>query len=133
MREGIGSLIWKIAVALYLITNGILGLLKESNSDFIIIFKRMGLGGDALSIFVIIASVIAFIAGIAILLELFHIELPFLEMLLLIIAIIWAVYIIINIISWCMGGFKGVWDFLQRLAVHTIVFSSLLIASKRFD
>jgi len=132
MKEGVGVFIWKISVALYLIANGVLGLQKYSGGDFMIIFKRLNFSGNTLSTFVFIASIIAFLAGIAILLEMFSIELPFLDKLIFIIAIIWAVYVIVNIISWVVGGFKDFWHFLQMLAVHSMVLASLLIASKRF-
>jgi len=132
MKEGIGIFLWKISVALYLIANGALGLAKYSGGDFSIIFKRMGFGGDTLNLFVVVASVIALVAGIAILLEMFQVQLSFLDTLIFIIAIIWAVYVAIEIISWVRVGFKDLWQTLQMLAVHTMVLASLLIASKKF-
>ena len=134
MKEGLGVFLWKIAVALYLIANGVLGLTKYSNSgDFYIIFDRIGFSGDVLKVFVAVASVIALVAGIAVLLEMFNIRLSFLDSLILIIAVIWAVYIVIEIIGWVTKGVgnKGFWYVLQMLAVHLMVFSSLLIASKK--
>jgi hypothetical protein len=129
MKDGIGIFLWKISVALYLIANGVLGLTKYSGGDFRIIFDRMGFP----SIFVTCASVIALVAGIAILLEMFNIQLPFLDTLILIIAIIWAVYVIIEIVSWISKASSvNLWYTLQMLAVHIMVLSSLLIASKKF-
>ena len=133
MRDGIGIFIWKLSVALYLIANGVLGVMRARSGDFDIIFRRLGFTGDTLNIFVIVAGVIAILAGIAILLEMFDISLPFLSLLIFIVAIIWAVYIIINIISWFTGGMGDFWHFLQRLAVHSMVLGSLLVASRRFD
>lgn len=131
--RGIGVFLWQLSVGLYLIVNGVLGLQRFAGGDFLIMFRRMGLSGNALNILVICASVIALVAGIALLLELFSIELPFLDTLVFIVAIIWAVYIVINIVSWMMGGFEDVLHELQRLAVHLMVFASLLVASKKFD
>lgn len=131
--RGIGVFVWQLSVALYLVINGILGLQQYAGGDFLIMFKRMGLSGNPLNILVICASVIALVAGIALLLELFSIEIPFLDTLVFIVAIIWAVYIVINIVSWMMGGFQDVLHELQRLAVHLMVFASLLVASKKFD
>jgi hypothetical protein len=131
MKDGVGVFLWKISVALYLIANGILGLQKWSGGDFMIIFKRMNFSGGTLSLFVTIASVIALVAGIAILLEMFNIRLSFLDNLIFIVAIIWAVYIVLEIVSWITGGFRDFWHLLQMLAVHLMVFASLLIASKR--
>ncbi len=131
MKEGLGVFLLKISVALYLVANGILGL--SSGGDFKTIFQRMKFSGNALNVLVIVASVVALVAGIAILLELFKVELPFLDTLLLIVAIIWAVYIVIEIISWITGGGKeNIWHTLQMLAVHFMVLASLLTATKRF-
>jgi len=129
MKNGIGIFLWKISVALYLIANGALGLTTKGG-DFKIIFARMFSGN--VDTFVIIASVIALVAGIAILLEMFNIELSFLDTLILIIAIIWAVYVVIEVLGWIKVGFKDLWHTLQMLAVHVMVLASLLIASKKF-
>ena len=133
MSRGIGFFLWQLSVSLYLIANGVLGLQKSTGGDFRIIFERLGLRGDILSVFVIIASIIAFVAGIAILLDLFNVELPFLGILTLVIAIIWAIYILIEIVSWITGGFSDFFHMLQMLAVHLMVLASLLVASKRFE
>lgn len=131
MKEGIGVFLWKISVALYLIANGFLGLSKKGG-DFFIIFQRMKFSGGLFDLLMIVCSIIAFVAGIAILLEMFNISLSFLDTLILIVAIIWAVYVVIEIISWFTSGFKGFWGMLQMLAVHIMVLASLLIASKKF-
>jgi len=135
MKEGIGGKLWTISVALYLIANGVLGLTGKAltnKGDFHIIFSQM-FKGDALSLFVTIASVIALVAGIAILLEMFDVKLSFLDTLILIIAIIWVVYIVIEIVAWLKSGFgNNLWSNLQRLGVHLMVLASLLIASKKF-
>jgi len=133
MKEGIGVFIWKLSVAAYLIANGVLGLMRARGGDFDIIFSRLGFKGDTLNIFVIVAGVIAIVAGIVILLEKFEVSLPFLSLLILVVAIIWAVYIIVNIISWFTGGMGDFWHFLQRLAVHSMVLGSLLVANRRFS
>jgi hypothetical protein len=132
MKSGLGIFVWKISVALYLLANGVLGLQRWSGGDFWIIFKRMNFSGDTLNLFVTVAGVIAFVAGIAMLLEIFNIKLSFLDTLIFIVAIIWAVYIAIEIISWVTGGFKDFWHLLQMLAVHLIVLGSLLVASRKF-
>lgn len=133
MKSGLGIFVWKISVALYLLANGVLGLQRWSGGDFMIIFKRMNFSGDTLNLFVTIAGIIAFIAGIAMLLEIFNIKLSFLDTLIFIVAIIWAVYVAIEIISWVTGGFKDFWHLLQMLAVHLMVLGSLLVASRKFD
>jgi len=133
MKDGLGIFLWKISVALYLIANGVLGLLRTTGGDFDIIFRRFGFGGDTLNLFIIIAGVIALVAGAALLLEMLNIKIPMLNTLIFIIALIWVVYVIVGIISWIMGGFNDIWNTLQRLAVHIMVLASLMIASKKFS
>ena len=127
MKDGLGIFLWKISVALYLIANGVLGL--TGGGDFKTIFGAIGLHS---SVFVIIAGVIALVAGIAILLEMFNITFSFLETLIFIIAIIWAVFFVIEIIAWIPNLGKDLWHILQKLAVHLMVLASLLVASKKF-
>jgi len=126
---GIGNFIWKISVALYLIANGVLGIIKSPASDFAIIFGRIF--GNNTGVLVVIAGVISLIAGILVLLEMFNIKVSFLDTLIMIIAIIWAVYVIFGLIQWITSGFANFWPMLQRLGVHTMVLGSLLIASRK--
>ena len=133
IMKDFGINLWKIAVALYLIVNGLLGLTAKAG-DFYIIFYRLEMNRDILSIFAMVASIIALVAGFLILLEMFHVEISILDTLLLIIAIIWAVYVIVEIVTWFKEGVKN--NFLpnlQMLSVHIMVLGSLLMASKRFD
>jgi hypothetical protein len=129
---GMGVFLWKISVALYLIANGILGI-QTKGGDFKIIFQRIGFQGDALFFFAMVISVIAVIAGIAIILEMLNVKLSFMYTLIFIVAIIWVVYIVIEIVSWITSGFYEFWKTWQTLAVHLMVFASLLIASKKFS
>jgi hypothetical protein len=130
IKGGWGQLIWNVSVALYLIANGILGLNKRG--DFKVIFDFVFKGNFA-EMVVMIVSVIALFAGILVLFELFKVKFSFLDELLFIVAIIWAVYIIIEIIYWVRGGVENYfWDIVQKLAVHMMVLGSLFIASKRF-
>jgi len=130
VKGGYGQLIWSISVALYLIANGVLGLGKRG--DFKIIFDFVFKGSFA-DMVVMVVSVIALFAGILVLFDLFKVKFSFLDELLFIVAIIWAVYIVIEIIYWIRGGVDNYfWDIIQKLAVHLMVLGSLFIASKRF-
>jgi len=131
MEGRLGSFLWKISVALYLIANGVLGLADNSRGDFSIIFGAIFKNPGVL---VTIASIIALVAGIAIIMEMLNVQVSFLDTLILIIAIIWAVYVIVEIVAWITGKYRNsnLWEILQRLAVHLMVLSSLLIASKKF-
>ena len=128
-KDGIGIFLWKLAVALYLIANGVLGFLPRAGGDFqVILTKTMGFP----PIIATIVAVFALIAGIMVIIELLGKTMRILDFIALVLAIIWAVYIIIGIVSW-ITDMKNMdfWFFLQRLGVHTMVLGSLLITAKK--
>jgi len=131
---GYGQLIWSISVALYLIANGVLGVTKSPRGDFNIIFNFVFNGSSFGNMVTMLVSIISLLAGILVLFELFKIKFNFLDELLFIVAIIWVVYIIIEIFYWFKNGSFGndLWGTIQKLAVHLMVLGSLFIASKRF-
>ena len=130
--RGITASLWQISVALYLIANGVLGLQRWPEGVFRTILHRMGFRGDTLSLLLIVLSVIALVAGIAVLLDFFSVELPFLNLVVFIVAIVWIVYVVITIISWATDGFNNFFRELTALAVNIMVLGALLSASKRF-
>ena len=127
-KDGIGIFLWKLAVALYLIANGVLGL--TGGGDFHIILTRTM---NFPSIIATIIAVFSLVAGILVLLEMFtSITSRILDYIALGLAIIWAVYIIIGIVSWIIGKTgMNVWEMLQRLGVHTMVLGSLLLIARK--
>jgi len=133
MSRGLCGMLWQLAAALYLIANGVLGLQQRglrSGGVFHEILRNF-FRGDNLNLFLVVLSVIALVAGIAILLDLFSVELPFLNMLTLVVAIVWAVYVVVTIISWLSDG-GDFFQMLSTLAINVMVLASLLSASKRF-
>jgi len=135
MRYGISSVLWQLAVSLYLFANGIIGLQGGTffnRGIFHDIFQRMGFSGDILGVLVIAFSVIAIVAAVTILFGLLAVKIPFLSMIVLVVAITWTVYIVIALISWVNDGFVNLFPELSMFAVNLMVLSSLLAASKRF-
>jgi len=127
-KDGIGIFLWKIAVALYLIANGVLGFTKAGDYHAILT-NTMRFP----SIIATIVAVLSLIAGILVLLEMFtSMSSRTLDYIALGLAIIWAVYIIIGIVSWIMGkSGLNIWEMLQRLGVHTMVLGSLLVIARK--
>ncbi|MDR1655586.1 MAG: hypothetical protein LBR96_06255, partial [Treponema sp.] len=103
MNRGIGSFLWQIAVALYLFANGVLGIQK--GGDFKIIYGTL-FSGDLLAFLTIITGIIALLAGILVLLELFNVKIGFLDTLILIVAVVWLVYVVIEVFGWISGKYK---------------------------
>ena len=129
-KDGIGIFLWKLAVALYLVANGVLGLgFGTKAGDFKIILT------DTMNFPPIIATIIAvfaLVAGVLVLIEMFtSMTSRALDYIALALAVIWAVYIVIGIISFITTKGGDFWDMLQRLAVHTMVLGSLLVVARK--
>jgi len=128
-KDGIGIFLWKLAVGLYLVANGVLGLISRGGDFHIILTNTMRFP----SIIATIISVIALVGGILVLIEMFtSITSRALDYIALVLAIIWAVYIIIGIVSWVTKtNSMSIWEMLQRLGVHTMVLGSLLVVARK--
>jgi hypothetical protein len=126
-KDGIGIFLWKLAVGLYLIANGILGITSNKSGDFDIILTQTMKFPSWVAM---IIAVLALVAGVMVLIEMFGITIRSLDFIALVLAIIWAVYIVIGIISFLKGQ-KDFLFFLQRLAVHTMVLASLLQVARK--
>jgi hypothetical protein len=114
----------------------VLGIREKTRiaSDFYNMFSKIGFKDSLLTALVIVASVIALSAGICILLEMLKVKITFFDNFILIVAVVWAIYIIIELVAWITEKTQGdTFQVLQVLAVHLMVFGSLLIASKKFD
>jgi len=126
-KDGIGIFLWKLAVGLYLIANGILGITSNKSGDFDIILTQTMKFPSWVAM---IIAVLALVAGVMVLIEMFGITIRSLDFIALVLAIIWAVYIVIGIVSFLKGQ-KDFLFFLQRLAVHTMVLASLLQVARK--
>jgi hypothetical protein len=139
MNKSIGGIILQISVALYLFANGIFGISKhglfEKGGEFEKMIRTIVGKGDFSNVLIIVLSVCAIVAGIFLLLELFRIEVPVSDIILLVFIVIWAIFIIIlDIVNPLQSDRKP--NFLTYLAVlssHLMVLGALLSASKRFN
>ncbi|MCL2214016.1 MAG: hypothetical protein FWC06_02285 [Treponema sp.] len=126
-KDGIGVFLWKLAVALYLIANGVLGLMGGGDYHTILTGTM-----KFPSIIATIIAVLSLIAGIMVVIEMFGKTIRILDYIALGLAVIWAAYIVIGIISWVTSpGNTTIWYMLQRLGVHTMVLGSLLITARK--
>ena len=135
MNRSIGGFLLNIAVAIYLLATGILGITGRSffpdgeiRRAVTSLFK-----GDIAEILVVILSVIAIAAGVFILLKFFGIEIPITELLLVILAIAWVVFIIMIDVVYPINH-KGTnfVDWLRTLGSHLMVLGGIAMATERF-
>ena len=141
MSKGIGVLIINISVALYLFATGILGFSgkggaigralsgNEIRQAVYAIFK-----GDFANAVTIIFAILAIAAGVLILLKLFNIVIPAMEIILIIIAVFWIVFIILIDIIHPLDKNSNI-EFLQWLRIicpHLMVLGSIILSTDRF-
>jgi len=124
---GLGKVIWKAAVALYLLATGVLGVSQKGDLAGIL----TDMFGKNIGWLIIAAGVIALIAGVLLILEMCNVKIPAMEILLLIVAIIWIVFAVFMFIK--KIGNQEIWYTLQELGKYIMVSASLLVASKKFD
>jgi len=129
--DRIGNLLLYIAAAIYLFVNGVLGFDKKG--DFQLMSTEIfGNKSDIGAIFTVVLAVIGIIAGALLLLQLFRIAIPRIEIMMLVVIIVWAVFIVIVDFIGLFKDFKNVfgWEYLATLAGHLMVLGALVSSSK---
>ena len=135
MNKSIGLVLLNFAVAIYLLATGILGLTGrkffpdgEIRRAVTALFK-----GDFAEILIVILAILAIAAGIFILLKFFGIDIPITELLLIVLAIVWVVFVIMIDIVYPLGH-KGTnfVDWLRSLGSHLMALGGILLATERF-
>jgi hypothetical protein len=131
-KVSMGLILMYIAVAIYLFATGIIDLAGNRFSGGEIrqgvhaIFK-----GDLANIVVIVLAVLAIIAGVFMLLKIFGIAIPSIDLILVILAIAWLVFIIL--FDFIDSLFKP--DFLPWLktfGAHLMGLGGILLATGKF-
>jgi hypothetical protein len=149
MKRNLGAYITHIAVALYLLADGILGLTERT------LWQRIRLAtgtrnatgneitdtltqvfgtGDLTKTLVVLFSVLAVVGGVFLLLELFGLKVPVVDIVILVFLVVWLVFIVL---SDAVYAFKEPRNFeflpwLRALAAHLVVLGALISASHKF-
>jgi len=136
MNKSIGLIFLNFAVAVYLLATGILGLTGrkyfpdgEIRRAVSALFK-----GDAAETLIVVLAIIAITAGGFILLKFFNIPIPITEVLLVVLALVWLVFIVMIDIVHPLDnkrGFNFV-DWMRNLGTHLMALSGILLATERF-
>ncbi|MDR3192887.1 MAG: hypothetical protein LBT87_07470 [Treponema sp.] len=140
MKRGLGVYLTHIAVAVYLLTDGILGFVTRNGRIFgrltyhseieDVLLKLLG-RGDFTNILIVIFSVLAIIAGLFLLLELFQIRIPLTDTILLAFLIVWLLFIILIDIAAPLKDKPELLGWLKTLAAHIMVLGALVTATHR--
>ena len=135
MNRSIGFTILNFAVAIYLLATGILGLTGrkwfpdgEIRRAVTAIFK-----GNFAEILIVILAILAIAAGAFILLKFFGIVIPLTELLLVILAIVWVVFIIMIDIYYPLTKKGGNFvEWLRTFGSHLMVLGGIAASTERF-
>ena len=137
MNRSIGLFLLNIAVALYLLATGIIGLTGRTltaqgdiRSATVALLGR----GNLTDTIVVILSVLAIIAGAFVLLKFFNVQVPMTELLLMILALVWVVFIIMINIVYPLNS-RGNFNFVPWLwgfSSNLMVLGGICLATERF-
>ena len=135
MNRGVGFMLLNFSVAIYLFATGILGLTGrkffadgEIRRAVTSLFK-----GDFAETLIVILAVLAIAAGVFVLIKFFGVSVGITELLLIILAITWVVFIIMIDIVYPMNH-KGTnfVDWLRSFGSHVMVLAGIILATSRF-
>ena len=135
MDRSIGGILLNFSVAVYLLATGILGLTGrkffpdgEIRRAVTSLFK-----GDFAEILIVVLAILAIAAGAFILLKFFGINIPITELLLVILAIVWVVFILMIDIVYPINH-KGTnfVDWMRTFASHLMVLAGITLSTERF-
>jgi hypothetical protein len=138
----IGSLLMNFAVAGYLIATGILGFGKakwissfnpEIRQAVEAVFKSRDFK-DFNEVLITILSVLAIAAGVFILMRLFDVTFPSIDLILIILAIVWLAFIVMIDIITPINSNKD-FNFIDWLSIfcpHLMVLAGIALATDRF-
>jgi hypothetical protein len=149
MKRSLGVYITHTAVALYLLAEGILGLMEKTlwqrlrlsagsrdtvGNEIANTLSQVFGSGDLTKTLIVLFSVLAVIGGVFLLLELFGIKIPAVDIIILVFLIVWLVFIVL---SDAVYAFKNTRNFaflpwLRVLASHLVVLGALISASHKF-
>jgi hypothetical protein len=130
--SSIGLVLLNLSVAAYLFATGIMGITGYKSGEILTAVTSV-FTGDFAKILTIIISVLAIAAGVFILIRFFGISISITELLLIILAITWLIFILMIDIVYPINH-KGTnfIDWLRSFGSHVMVLSGIILGTKRF-
>jgi len=135
MNKGIGFLLLNFSVAIYLFATGILGLTGRKLFPDGEIRRAVNslLSGDFAEIIILILAVLAIAAGVFILIKFFGVSIRITELLLIVLAITWVVFILmIDIVYPLNHSGTNFVDWLRSFGSHVMALAGIILATERF-
>jgi len=135
MNKGIGFVFLNLSVAIYLFATGILDITLRNRGEISTAVASLNIDpkSDFYRVLVIVISLLAIAAGVFILLKFFGISVDVIEKLLIVLAITWAIFILmIDIIPLFKNERINFVYFLKSFGYHVMALSGILLATERF-
>ena len=135
MSKGVGFLLLNFSVAIYLFATGILGLTGRKLFPDGEIRRAVNslLSGDFAEIIILILAVLAIAAGVFILIKFFGVSIRITELLLIVLAITWVVFILmIDIVYPLNHSGTNFVDWLRSFGSHVMALAGIILATERF-
>ena len=135
MNRGLGSILLNFSVAIYLLATGILGVTGNwfKGGEIRQAVNALFGHGNFADILIIVLGIIAIAAGVFILMKFFGVEIPAMELLLIIMAIVWIIFIIlIDIIRPLNSNGTNFVDWLRSFGAHLMALAGIILATSRF-
>jgi hypothetical protein len=130
-NRGIGVFVMNIAVAAYLFATGIFGF-RGGGEIRDAVTSLFGTGALT-DVLIIVLAVLAVVAGVFILLRLFGLVFPMSNLILIILAIAWLVFIIMIDVVHSLKVRPEFVGWLQTFGAHLMVLGGMLLATERLS
>ena len=132
-----GVLLLNLAVALYLFATGVMGILGTNGGGEIgaaVASLLHSTDSKIANVLIIVLSVIAIAAGIFLFIKLFGVSISNTEMLLIILAVVWGVFIIMVDIIFPIGSGESFisLEWLRIIGSHLMVLAAILLGTSKF-
>jgi len=136
MNKSIGGVLLNIAVAVYLLATGILGLTGrkffpdgEIRKAVTSLFK-----GDLAETLIVILGILAIAAGAFILMKFFGIVIPVTELVLIVLAVVWIVFIVMIDVVTPLNSKRDVnfVEWMRNFGAHLMVLAAIILSTERF-
>jgi hypothetical protein len=149
MTRSLGASITHLAVALYLVADGILGLTEKTlwqrlslavrapnatGNEIVDTLTRIFGSGDLTKTLIVLFSVLAIAGGLFLLLELFRIKIPAVAIILLVFLAAWLVFLVLSDVVYTLKNTRNFafLPWLRAFATHVVVLGTLVSASHKF-
>ena len=131
MNRSIGGFVLYIGIAVYLLAAGLVGIFGKGGEFYGMVSTIFG-GGGLTTAIAFVFSLAAIAAGVLLILQLFGMEFGIINIILIVFAVLWIIFIVIHDV---LGLFRGSGNFLlwlSGLGIHLVVLGAIATGTSIF-